>query len=90
MKIAINTCFGGFSLSEKAASILNVNPYDNINRTNPQLIAMVELDAKATGGMFAELEVVEIPDDATDYLIDEYDGCETIYYVLNGKIHRTY
>ena len=34
-----------------------------------------------------DLVVVEIPDGATDWDIYEYDGLETIIYVLNGKIY---
>ena len=38
-------------------------------------------------GYCAELEVVEIPDGATDYYLNEYDGMESIIYVLDGKLH---
>ena len=31
-------------------------------------------------------KVVDIPDESTDYLITDYDGIETLYYVLDGKI----
>lgn len=48
-------------------------------REDKALIEVVEeLGGKASGG-FAELEVVEIPDNSF-YKIDEYDGVETIYY----------
>ena len=33
-----------------------------------------------------KLKVVEIPNIATDYLIEEYDGAEKVYYVVDGKI----
>jgi hypothetical protein len=33
-----------------------------------------------------DLVVVEIPDNATDWNIEEYDGLETVIYVLNGRI----
>ena len=35
------------------------------------------------------LKVVEIPDDATDAVIFDYDGCECILYVCDGKIYHT-
>lgn len=31
--------------------------------------------------------VAYIPDEATDTMLSDYDGFETIYYVLDGKIH---
>lgn len=34
------------------------------------------------------LEVVEIPEEATDWEIDEYDGQESITYVVDGKIYH--
>lgn len=36
---------------------------------------------------FEEYKIVRFPAEATDTLLVDYDGCETLYYVLNGKIH---
>lgn len=47
-------------------------------RTDPRLIEVVERLGDEAGGRCAKLEVIEIPDD-TDWLIDEYDGMETIH-----------
>ena len=89
MKIVINRCFGGFSLSKAAMEACGANSaYDEDQRTNPILIEMVERDAGAANGRYAELKVVEIPDNATDWELDEYDGAEIIIYVSNGKIHH--
>ena len=82
MKIVINTCFGGFSLSESAYLELGIPwngygyEYDD-DRTNPKLVEVVELLGADANGRHAQLKVVEIPDDV-DWYIDEYDGRETV------------
>lgn len=48
-------------------------------RFDKDLIEIVEKLGDKANGKFAELEVVEIPDNSF-YKIDEYDGVETIYY----------
>lgn len=82
MKVVINRCYGGFSLSEKAYQYLG-KEWDGYGgafsnaRTDERLIKCVEeLGAEANGDC-AELKVVEIPDDV-NWEIDEYDGMETI------------
>lgn len=94
MKIIINSCYGGFDLSTWALDKAGI-PYDDrgiydlddVDRTNPKLVAIVEEDSERASGDCAELEVVEIPDNATDWVIDEYDGCERVLYVVKGKIY---
>lgn len=87
MKIVINSCYGGFSLSKQAVKTLGLeSPYDEINRNDPRLIKLVEEDAPVSGRN-AKLEVFEIPDEATDWTMNEYDGWEEIIYVLNGKLY---
>ena len=83
MKIVINTCYGGFGLSEKALTLFNksagtVTIYErDIARNNPILVEIVEQLGEAADGGFAELKVVEIPDDV-QWQIDEYDGNEWV------------
>jgi hypothetical protein len=90
MKIIINTCYGGFGLSEKALAIFNersgtVNTYGrDITRNNPILVEIVEQLGEAADGGFAELKVVEIPDDV-QWQIEEYDGNEWV-----AEKHRTW
>lgn len=137
MKVVINNCFGGFSLSEAGMrayfghkgkqvyatgeriftsyfdepmppefvlqSGQHIMPSDHpeydrynkwysahhlsdcdIDRDDPDLIAVVEELGSVANGRFAELKVVEIPDDA-DWEIDEYDGNEHI-----AEKHRTW
>ena len=86
MKVVINTCFGGFSLSEEACAYLHItNPftYDD-DRTNPALIECVEKLGNAANGKYAKLKVVEIPDNI-HWEIEYYDGIEHI-----TEAHRTW
>lgn len=92
MKIVINACYGGFGLSDEAyhffAEKLNdewINEFDL--RTNPLFIQKVEENSQWVSNDYSKLRVVEIPNGATDWSIDEYDGLERIVYVLNGKIN---
>jgi len=88
MKVIINTCFGGYGIDEELAHSLGYAPYDWATRTDPRVIAAVEADADAAArDDCSELEVAEIPDTATDWDIQDYDGCETLIYVVDGKIH---
>lgn len=85
MKIVINTTFGGFYLGEEYCKKYNTYPYDYNNsiRTDPQLVKWVENHPNDNPSLTA----VEIPEEATDWMINEYDGAEQILYVLDGKIH---
>ena len=90
MKIVINTCHGGFGLSKEALTLFNersgaVVTYDfNIKRNDPILVEIVEQLGEAADGNYAELKVVEIPDDV-QWTIEEYDGAEWI-----AEKHRTW
>lgn len=82
MKVVINTSFG--SVTEKTAS----------ERFNPGFAEEVRsgrfvgrIHEGPFGGYAETLKVVEIPDEATDVRIVNYDGCEGVLYVIDGKIH---
>jgi hypothetical protein len=94
MKVVINGCYGGFGLSKEAYEFLNIgyrestgfcHP-DNFDirvdskdfRSSENLIKCVESLGEKANGRCASLEIIEIPDDVTDWYIDEYDGMETI------------
>lgn len=88
MKVVINTCFGGFSLSKFAVEQLHLkNEYSDIDRDDPELIELVEKYPDMASGPCAKLKVAYFPDAATDWTIYDYDGAETLIYVLNGKLH---
>lgn len=85
MKVVINRCFGGFSISEAAARELGVSSVYAVSRTDPRLISLIE--SKGTdycSGSCARLKVVEIPDDI-EWEINDYDGKEAI-----EEVHRTW
>lgn len=56
----------------------------NIPRNDPVLVEAVEVLGQKADGDFAELKVVEIPDDV-EWVIQEYDGYEWI-----AEKHRTW
>lgn len=131
MKIVVNRCFGGFSLSKEAVELFykrkgktayhfkyqgnytnrtylplkkydsewfstsfdvpNPNDFDQDvlwkdhfltnrpeNRTDEDLIYVVEKLGEKANGSCASLEVIEIPDDV-NWEIDDYDGNESIH-----------
>lgn len=82
MRIVINADFGGFGLDVAEEFEDFVDKYSG-DRTNPDLIQFVENHPEECG----QLAITEIPDDATDYMISEYDGLESVIYVVDGKIH---
>jgi hypothetical protein len=90
MKIVINDCCGGFGLSKEALALYNerigtvVTHERDIGRNNPILVEIVEQLGNAANGDFAELKVVDIPDDI-EWIIQEYGGCEWI-----AEKHRTW
>ena len=87
MKIVINDCYGGYSLSPWALKILGINNSNELRRENPRLVFYVEGNAIEAAGRNAHLRVVEVPSDATDYEIVEYAGKESVVYVKDGHLH---
>ena len=89
MKIVINECYGGFGFSNEAVEILGEEYKDkwDIKRDDPKVIALIEeMGSEFVSDKFACLVVVEVPEEATDYMIREYDGYESVIYVVDGKI----
>lgn len=118
VKVAINRCWGGFSLSDAAfekllqrkgiafdrvenESKLMGNSYYTAgnagdgefyigdytyyeNRSDPDLITVIEEMGDAANGWSAEIVIVEIPDDV-EWHIGEYDGMEHV-----AENHRTW
>ena len=89
MKVVINTCFGGFSVSRAVYEYMGIE-WDgygyafNEDRANPKLIECIEHLGSSADGSCAELKVVEIPDNV-EWCIEEYDGREWV-----SEKHRTW
>ena len=86
MKYVINRCWGGFGISDECVKKLGLSDRWSVDRTDERLIKMVEEDSASASGHFARLVVVEIPDEATDWELTDYDGVEEIIAVIDGKI----
>lgn len=88
MFITINRCYGGFELPQVIWKALELNRFDSSIevRTNTYLVDYVLRHGYKNMG--TDLQVVEIPDNATDWMLNEHDGLESILYVVDGKIHR--
>ena len=91
MKVVINTCYGGFGLSDRAKKLyserksISEGIYDwDIERNDPVLIQVIEEMGDAAAGSFSQLKIVDIPDDV-EYIIEEYDGSEWV-----AEVHRTW
>ena len=89
MKVVINGCYGGYSLSDEALAYLGIpggSPfaYDN-DRANPKLVECVEKLGEAVNRDSASsLYVVEVPDDVK-WIITDYDGVEQV-----EEVHRVW
>lgn len=89
MKVVLNKCYGGFSLSTEADKILNLTRRYDTDRTDERLIALIEKHgSKWVSGTYAHLAIVDIPDRCTDWEINEYDGYEDVTYVVDGKLYH--
>ena len=90
MKVVINKSYGGFDLSDAALKRYNeLDGYDhkktrNIARDDVYLIQVVEELGDKSWGHYAELKIVEVPDEV-DWVIEEYDGREWV-----AEVHRTW
>jgi hypothetical protein len=88
MKIVIHVNYGGFHYPEKFCQRYNVGRYDWMDYDNDEyrfhdlLIDWVEKNPQDSEG----LRVVNIPEEATDWQVHEYDGLESIICVVDGKI----
>lgn len=101
MKVVVNRCYGGFSVSKKVLEKLGAEPDDiylhdwadregldyKALRASPKLVAAIkELGREDASTGYSYLEIVEIPFDTLDgWYIQEYDGRETI-----RENHRTW
>lgn len=89
MKIVYNNNWGGFAWPFSIAIAFNlIERYDPTreDRCNPEIIeALQTLNDRESG----DLAICEIPDEATDWMVIDYDGRETVYYVFNGQLYSS-
>ena len=91
MKVVLNNCWGGFSLSDEAKDMFvslggapkQVDRF-SVDRTDPTVVEVVEKLGLRANGECADLKIVDIPEDI-EYYIDDYDGVETIH-----EAHRSW
>lgn len=96
MKIVYNTCYGGFSLSEKALDEcakrgleIDSDP-DYSYRSHPVLVEVVQALGEGADGSCARLDLQDW-EDGVPYIITEYDGIESVevdWPTLIQKLHE--
>ena len=82
MKIVLNKKFGGFGCAVTIQYQDWVYKFES-ERTALELIKFVETHPNDCG----DLKVIEIPNESTDWAINEYGGLESVVYVVDGKIY---
>lgn len=85
MKLVINVDYGGFGINEKWEAENCEKDCNGDCRECTKLIRAID-GKENINDNFSKLAVVEFPDEATDYELLEYDGIESLLYVLDGKI----
>lgn len=85
MKLVINTCYGGFSINKEWKAENCKEDCKKNCRKCAKLIHAIK-EKENVNAVYSRLAVVDLPAEATDYEILEYDGIESLLYVLNGKI----
>lgn len=83
MKYVINNEFGGFSVP---ANLIKENNWDNKYLYSEEIRTDIKLIEWVENHPDDELAIVDIPEEATDFMVNDYDGKETVYAVINGKI----
>ena len=90
--VAINCCYGGFSLSDKAVEELrkriddpkiekySFESYNDVyTRHHPVLIEVIKELGEEANGPFAKIKIVYIEEKYKDhYSVKEYDGMESV------------
>jgi hypothetical protein len=85
IEVVISQTYGGFGLSDRAQKLycekknMPLEDYDDYNvvRHDPALVEVVRELGEEADTTFSELVVVEL--ESPLYMIDEYDGYESVY-----------
>lgn len=89
MKVLVNNKFGGFRIKDEVIKkVMGEDACfasDDVLRVNAELIAMKERGEDIEDNV-SDLIVVEVPKGATDWKVFDYDGMESLYAVVDGKI----
>lgn len=84
MKVVINSAYGGFSLPSDFCASYGYEKYDELDRRDERLIDFIERFGE--NNRFGDLKIVHVPGEATDWMIMDYDGAESVVYVTNGTM----
>lgn len=95
MKVLINRCFGGFSISDEAKNLYKersgvkdyVSSYCEELRDDPILINIVEELGELAYDGATKLMIYEVPE-GYSYRVHNYDGFETIHLKINEDYLR--
>lgn len=95
MKLLLNKCFGGFCLNLDNIQLLTelgrVCPINSLEfRANTDIIKILEDYTKKgynINNPHSKITIVDIPDNITDFTIQDYDGWETCIFVIDGKLY---
>lgn len=90
MKVLVNNQYGGFHIKDEIVEkiwgkerALFID--EDEMRVNAELIAMKERGEDIEDNC-CDLIIVNVPENATDWMVTEYDGLESLYMVVDGKI----
>lgn len=91
MRFLLNKKYGTFCISDFAKGKLCCDtnyPDDHDEHLREDLMDLIVIyGSEKISGKNAKLKIVEVPDDITDWTTINYDGCETLIYVLNGELY---
>lgn len=95
MKVIINRCYGGLSVSEEAIELYQqrtgkteIDAYTlDWERDDPVWIEIVEELGDRADGRAAKIDIVEVPE-GYGYWIEDYDGMEFVRLVINEEYLR--
>lgn len=56
-------------------------------RTRTETVVSIYKAWAASDANNREIDII-LPQDATDWFVTEYDGCESLWYVKDGKLYN--